>query len=89
MPTIELLIKGKVQGVFFRASAQQRALALGLNGWVMNQPDGSVLLRATGNPEGLAQLEAWCKQGPSGAKVGSLEKRDLPEEEFERFQVIR
>lgn len=89
MPTIELVIKGKVQGVFYRASVQKQAVALGLKGWVKNSPDGSVILRATGDEAALEKLQGWCAKGPSGAVVTGIEKTELPEESFADFRIVR
>lgn len=63
------LVSGRVQGVFFRASAQQAAQRLALTGWVRNLADGRVELVACGEPDKLAALEAWLWQGPPGARV--------------------
>jgi acylphosphatase len=70
---IRLQIFGRVQGVFYRQSAQETAKSLNLKGWVKNLPDGSVLLEAEGEREGLTSLIAWCKQGPSRARVESVQ----------------
>ena len=62
-------IKGKVQGVFFRKSTQEKALQLGIAGWVQNEPDGSVLTEIEGTAEAIAQIEQWLHQGPDRAQV--------------------
>ncbi len=66
---IHVIVRGRVQGVYFRASTRNRARQLGLAGWVRNCPDGSVELIAEGGQEKLAQLVTWCHEGPSGAVV--------------------
>jgi len=66
-------VHGRVQGVYFRASAVQRAQELGLTGWVKNCDDGSVEGVAEGLRHRLEQLISWCRQGPSGAKVANVE----------------
>jgi acylphosphatase len=68
---VQLIIAGRVQGVYFRASAVSEAQKLGLTGWVKNRPDGSVQAVAEGPREKLDQLIAWCHQGPGGAKATS------------------
>jgi len=69
----QLRIVGRVQGVYFRASACQEGQSLGLAGWVRNCPDGSVEIVAEGTRANLEQLIAWCHRGPPGARVmGSL-----------------
>lgn len=89
MPTISIQVHGKVQGVYYRASAHEKAVALGLTGWVRNMPDGSVYLEATGPQAQLDQLEAWCGRGPVLARVTSVVKSDLPEKFYPTFEVLR
>lgn len=67
------LISGRVQGVFYRASAQQQAVKLGLSGWVRNLLDGRVELLACGDQTVLEELEKWLQIGPDYAKVSNIE----------------
>lgn len=62
-------VVGLVQGVFFRASARDEARRLGLTGSVRNEPDGSVLIDAEGEPAALDAFVAWCRVGPPAARV--------------------
>ena len=64
-----ILVSGKVQGVFFRASTAQKARQQGLTGWVMNLPDGRVEAVVEGEKERVDQMVVFCKQGPRDAKV--------------------
>ena len=90
MPSIHLEIKGRVQGVFFRASTRDIAEKLGVSGWVKNTPEGNVEIRAEGSEEALENFISWCKKGPPQANVTSvIISRDLPEENFERFRIAR
>lgn len=82
-------VSGKVQGVFYRASAQARARELGLDGWVRNCPDGSVELLASGPAEALAQLENWLWQGPQRARVTAVEVTPAPLAPPSGFEVRR
>ena len=82
-------IKGKVQGVFFRARTKDKAEELGVKGWVRNTTDGDVEVMAQGSPGLLNQLEDWCRQGPSRAEVDSLERSELESEEFISFNILR
>jgi acylphosphatase len=66
-------VRGRVQGVFYRASCRKEARILGLSGWVRNSADGSVELEAQGPRHRLEKLLAWCRLGPPGARVDSLE----------------
>ncbi len=69
---VHLLVHGRVQGVFYRASTQRTAEGLGLSGWVMNRPDGSVEIHAEGSREKLEKLIAWCRIGPPAAEVSTV-----------------
>ena len=70
---VHLIIQGKVQGVFFRASTREKALELGLKGFVRNMEDGSVEIIAEGNAVNLQELIKWCSIGPDRAIVESVE----------------
>jgi acylphosphatase len=72
---VHLSVRGRVQGVFFRASAQREAKRLGLTGWVKNRPDGGVELLAEGEEDELKELIAWANRGPSAARVERVDVR--------------
>lgn len=76
MKAIQARVTGRVQGVSFRWYAQERARSLGVSGWVRNEPDGSVLLHAEGDDEAVDSLVAWCRRGPSMAKVSNVAVRE-------------
>ena len=85
---IHLKVAGRVQGVFYRASACERAHDLGLAGWVRNLPDGRVELVAEGPREALESLLAWCRKGPPLARVDSVEADwGASTGEFSSFEV--
>jgi len=87
---VHLKIQGRVQGVYYRASTVQEAQKLGLTGWVINCPDGSVEAVAEGAREKLDELIAWCHQGPTGARVTSVDVRwETPENSFYGFSIRR
>lgn len=65
-------ISGLVQGVWFRASARNRALELGLSGWVKNRHDGSVYIEAQGEEAQMMLFEQWCHHGPPLARVSQV-----------------
>jgi acylphosphatase len=73
MKRLQVIVRGRVQGVYFRASARDRARQLGLSGWVRNCADGSVEILAEGDKARLEQLLVWCHNGPPGAVVIDLE----------------
>lgn len=89
MPTVHLVIKGKVQGVFYRASAKEVADGLQLTGWVKNTREGDVEAMATGSNEQLQQFIIWCKQGPARAIVDDVLIHFREEEEFDTFKIAR
>ena len=66
------LISGRVQGVFYRASAAARARAIGITGYARNLPDGRVEVLACGTSAALEQFVAWLWIGPSAAKVSGV-----------------
>lgn len=72
MTTLHLEIAGRVQGVGFRWFVRQQARRLGVHGWAVNTPGGTVEVAARGEPDALKQLEAALAQGPSGAIVKSV-----------------
>jgi acylphosphatase len=77
-----------VQGVFFRATAQEEAERLGLVGWVRNRPDGAVEIVAEGHAAALAHLRSWAQNGPSGAYVERVEEiEEAVTGEFRRFGI--
>lgn len=65
----ELIIKGRVQGVFYRQSTKQTADQLGLSGWVKNHSDGSVGAVFEGETQAVNEAIEWCRQGPAAADV--------------------
>ncbi len=89
MQTTRFIISGKVQHVFFRASAKEKAIELNLTGRVKNLSDGSVEIIATGNEESLKHLEEWCAEGPRRARVDKLVKQTLPLQVFHGFTIDR
>ncbi|HHJ38573.1 MAG: acylphosphatase [Methylothermaceae bacteria B42] len=85
---LQILVSGKVQGVFYRATAVEVARSLGLKGWVRNLPDGRVEMVAEGEPEALNQLLDWCRQGPPAARVDKVDVEEIPcESDLTGFQI--
>ena len=85
-----LHIRGRVQGVYYRVSTVQEAQKLGLTGWVMNCSDGSVEAVAEGMQATIESLIAWCRQGPAGARVDSVQVRwEVFKDDFPGFVVKR
>jgi acylphosphatase len=89
MPTVHLLIKGKVQGVFYRATAKKVAESAGLTGWIKNTKNGNVEAMVTGAAEKLEQFIEWCRQGPHGAVVQDVQENKQEETSFKDFSISR
>jgi len=70
---VRVRIRGRVQGVFFRADARARAESLGVAGWIRNAPDGIVEAVFEGEPERVDSMIDWCRRGPAGAQVEDVE----------------
>lgn len=72
---VQLVIYGRVQGVFFRSATQREARRLGITGWVKNRADGSVEVLAEGEEDAIKELTSWANHGPSAARVDSVDLR--------------
>ncbi len=89
MKQVQCVVLGRVQGVFFRASAQREARRLGLTGWVRNRPDGSVELLAEGEDESLRDFIGWVQRGPGSARVDRVDTRWRSYTgEFTEFRIV-
>ncbi|HZY82992.1 MAG TPA: acylphosphatase [Cyclobacteriaceae bacterium] len=80
-------VKGKVQGVYYRASTVDMAKSLGLKGFVLNEPSGSVYMEAEGDEEQVNQLIEWAAKGPTRAIVEALEITDGAVVGFGAFEI--
>ena len=86
--SLRIVVSGRVQGVWYRASTRSQAQSLGLTGAVWNRPDGRVEIIAEGPEGALRQLLVWCAKGPAGASVDSLESSWFSATgEFEEFNI--
>ncbi len=86
-------LHGRVQGVGYRETCVHHARALGLTGWVRNRSDGSVEVLLQGSPNQLAHMCDWLRTGVPGAKVDSIEVKDVPRpfdrlDAFERLPTL-
>lgn len=73
-----LVVTGRVQGVWYRASMRREAEGLGLAGWVRNRADGSVEAEAIGPAEAIDRLIAWARVGPPAAAVEDVRVERAP-----------
>jgi acylphosphatase len=79
MVTRKIRVKGRVQGVGFRAALRHEARKLGVSGWVRNRADGSVEAVLAGPPDAVDEMTALCHQGPSVARVTKVSVSPEPD----------
>jgi acylphosphatase len=72
---LQLLVRGRVQGVYFRASTQREARRLGITGWVKNRADGTIEIVAEGEEVSIRELYGWAQKGPTAARVERVDTR--------------
>jgi len=89
MKAINIRVKGRVQGVYFRANTCGKAKELSINGTVKNLNDGTVEILAEGEEEQLNKLVKWCHQGPLLAHVTSVDVTEITLTGFKNFETIR
>ena len=82
-----VVVHGRVQGVFFRGSTQERAREVGVNGWVRNRPDGTVEAVFEGSAEQVAEMVCYCREGPPWARVERIEEFEEEPEDLGGFGV--
>lgn len=88
---VRVVIKGRVQGVFYRNWTIENATQLGLKGWVRNKRDGSVEALFSANPDAVQEMEQRCRRGPPEAVVTGLKvfpSSDDPGSGFERKPTV-
>ncbi|HEX5625210.1 MAG TPA: acylphosphatase [Saprospiraceae bacterium] len=86
---LRLHIRGKVQGVWFRASTKEKADQLELAGFVRNEADGSVYIEVCGPSGPVERFADWCHQGPEHAVVTECLIEDIPEFDAAGFDIRR
>lgn len=86
---LHVVIRGRVQGVWFREATRQQAEKLGVRGWVRNCADGSVEAVLEGEAGAVRELEAWCRQGPPAARVLEVVSNPEPPGSEKAFRVMR
>jgi acylphosphatase len=82
-------IGGKVQGVFYRASTADKAKELGLKGFVLNEPAGSVYIEVEGEESQVNEMIGWAQKGPPRANVTSFDVTEGPVRGFTTFEIRR
>jgi acylphosphatase len=82
-----VVVHGHVQGVFFRDSCRREASSRGVAGWVTNRPDGAVEAVFEGEADAVEAMVDWCRGGPRGADVDSVEDTSEEPEGLSGFDV--
>ena len=82
-----VVVRGNVQGVFFRDSCRSKASSRGVAGWVTNRPDGAVEAVFEGEPDAVTAMVDWCSSGPRGADVQSVDESSEEPEGLSGFQI--
>jgi acylphosphatase len=85
---VRCLVGGRVQGVYFRASARDQAQRLGVSGYARNLPDGRVEVLACGPRHALAVFKAWLHRGPAAADVTTVECESVARELSDGFRAL-
>jgi acylphosphatase len=85
----KILVSGHVQGVFYRASAAEKARELHLTGIVRNEKDGSVYIEVEGQERDLLTFIEWARRGPSRARVASCNVSEGEVKHFLQFEIQR
>lgn len=86
---IDIIVKGKVQGVFYRASTKAVADQLGVKGYVKNETNGDVSIAAEGDKMSLEMFLDWCNEGPQNAGVTSVESHEGELKNYRNFEVVK
>lgn len=86
---LNITVKGKVQGVFFRASTKAVADQLGIKGYVSNKPDGDVFIEAEADEAMMDMFLEWCHEGPQNARVDEVATQDGELKNYRNFEVIK
>lgn len=89
LKTVNIIVEGLVQGVYYRQSTKEKALELGVSGQVCNRYDGTVQIIATGSRQQIQELIDWCRKGPKRANVTDLKVEEIPTKAFDKFEIIR
>jgi acylphosphatase len=82
-----VVVRGSVQGVFFRDSCRREARSRGVAGWVTNRPDGAVEAVFEGEPDAVSALVEWCSRGPRGADVDAVDETTEEPEGLSGFEI--
>ena len=85
----DIIVKGKVQGVFYRASTKAVADQLGIKGYIKNEENGHLAIAAEGDKMSMDMFLDWCKEGPEDAIVTSVESHEGELKNYRNFEVVK
>ena len=86
---LDIKVRGKVQGVFYRATTKAVADQLGVKGFVSNEADGSVYIEAEGDAPMIEEFLAWCHEGPDRARVEQVESSEGEMKNYRNFEAVK
>jgi acylphosphatase len=89
MKHLDIIVKGKVQGVFYRAATKAVADQLGIRGYVANETNGDVIIAAEGEQVMLDMFLEWCQEGPQDAEVTTIESNEGELKNYRNFEVVK
>jgi len=84
---LNIKVYGRVQGVFFRYSTQNKAKELGVAGFTRNEDDGTVYIEAEGEEDALEKFSDWCKEGTESAEIDRVEITEGEINNFAEFKI--
>jgi acylphosphatase len=87
MLALQLIVRGRVQGVFFRDGTRREAQRRGVAGWAANRPDGTVEVSLEGSAGDVRDVLAYCRRGPRGAHVTGIEVSERAPEGLSGFDI--
>jgi acylphosphatase len=86
---LDITVKGKVQGVFYRKATKAVADQLGVRGFVKNESNGDVFIAAEADNTTLEMFMDWCNEGPQDAEVSSVETHEGELKNYRNFEVVK
>lgn len=89
MKHLNIIVEGKVQGVFFRAATKAVADQLGVKGFVKNLADGTVYIEAEGDDFSIETLLEWCQNGPERSIVEKVSSTEAELKNYRNFEVVK
>jgi acylphosphatase len=89
MKALKIIVSGRVQGVFYRASTKAVADQMGIKGIVKNLKDGTVYIEAEGDDFFINEFIEWCKYGPDDARIDDISIEDIEVKNYRNFDVLK